>query len=58
MPSLTEVCIYVRMDGWMYMCVYIQFFKFVDRFTALRFTVTDAQPAARRIRILPMNQHG
>jgi hypothetical protein len=36
---------------------YREFFNFVDRFTALRFTATDAPLAARRIRILPMNQH-
>jgi hypothetical protein len=28
----------------------------LDEFTALRFTVTGAPPAARLMRILPMNQ--
>jgi hypothetical protein len=34
-----------------------KFIIIVDRITALRFTVTGAPPAARSIRILPMNQH-
>jgi hypothetical protein len=38
-------------------CKYRGFLTFVDRFTALRYTGTGAPPAARRIRILPMNQH-
>jgi hypothetical protein len=29
----------------------------VDQFTALRFTATGAPPAARQIRIFPMNQY-
>jgi hypothetical protein len=33
------------------------FLYFVDQLTALRFTGTDASLAARRIRILPLNQH-
>jgi hypothetical protein len=34
-----------------------RFFNSVDGFAALRFTSTGALLAARRIRILPMNQH-
>jgi hypothetical protein len=33
------------------------FFNFVDRFTVLRFTATEAPLAAKNIRILLMNQH-
>jgi hypothetical protein len=48
-----------RTDGRMVECILVcTLFNFVDWFTALRFTATDASPAARRIRILPMNQHG
>jgi hypothetical protein len=36
---------------------YRDIFRAIDEFTALRFTVTGAPPAARRIRILPMTQH-
>jgi hypothetical protein len=31
--------------------------NFIDRFKALLFTATGVPPAARRIRILPMNEH-
>jgi hypothetical protein len=37
--------------------LYREFRTSVDRFMALRFTTTGAPLAARRIRILPMNQH-
>jgi hypothetical protein len=36
--------------------IYMEVLTFVERFTTLRFTATGATPAARRIRILPMNQ--
>jgi hypothetical protein len=32
-------------------------FNFVDQITVLRITATGAPPAARRVRVLPMNQH-
>jgi hypothetical protein len=38
-------------------CMYREVLTFVDWFMALRFTVTGALPAVRRIWILPMNQH-
>jgi hypothetical protein len=42
----------------LYSTSYTQWFlPFVDQFTALHFTVTDAPPAARHIQILPMNQY-
>jgi hypothetical protein len=34
--------------------MYREFFNFVDRFTALRFTATAALLTARRIQILPI----
>jgi hypothetical protein len=37
--------------------IYSEALTFVDRFTALRFTATDAPPAAKRIRISPLNQY-
>jgi hypothetical protein len=37
-------------------CMYREDFNSLDEFTALRFTVTGVPPAARRLRILPMNQ--
>jgi hypothetical protein len=39
-----------------YIYIYKEVLTFLGRFTALRFTVTDAPLAARRIQILPMNQ--
>jgi hypothetical protein len=36
---------------------YREVLTFIAWFTALRFMVTGAQPAARRILILPMNQY-
>jgi hypothetical protein len=33
------------------------FFYYVDQFKALRFMATGALLAARRIQVLPMNQH-
>jgi hypothetical protein len=37
--------------------MYREVLTFADRLTALRFMATGAPPAARRIRILPMNQY-
>jgi hypothetical protein len=36
---------------------YTEVLTFIDQFMALRFTATGAPPAARRIRILPMDQY-
>jgi hypothetical protein len=36
---------------------YREVLTFVDRFTALNFTAADAPPAAKRMRILPMNHY-
>jgi hypothetical protein len=36
---------------------YMEVFKAVDVFTALRFTASGASPAAKRSRILSMTQH-
>jgi hypothetical protein len=36
---------------------YRDIFIAIDEFTALRFTVTDASPAAKGTQILPMTQH-
>jgi hypothetical protein len=37
--------------------IYRDIFKAIDEFTALRFTVTGASPAAKRTQILPITQH-
>jgi hypothetical protein len=37
--------------------IYMEVLTFVNRFTALRFTETGPPPAARRVRILLMNQY-
>jgi hypothetical protein len=37
--------------------IYREVLIFVVRFTALRFTMTSASPAAKRLQILPMNQY-
>jgi hypothetical protein len=38
-----------------YIYIYKEVLAFVDRFMSVRFMATAALPAARRIRILPMN---
>jgi hypothetical protein len=45
----TPVCVYVY--------THTEILTFVDLFTALHFTATSAPPAARCIRILPMNNY-
>jgi hypothetical protein len=37
--------------------IYREVPNFINPFTTLRFTVTGAPPAARRIQILPMNKY-
>jgi hypothetical protein len=48
--------VYVYNIVYLYTHIYREVLTFVDRFTALCFTATGAPPAAKRIRILPMNQ--
>lgn len=40
------------------MALYRDIFNAVDKFMALRFTVTGPLLAAKRTQILPMTQHG
>jgi hypothetical protein len=42
---------------YIYIYIYREDFYSLDEFMALHFTATGAPPAARRMRILPMNQH-
>jgi hypothetical protein len=37
--------------------LYKDILKSIDELTAMRFTATAAPPAAKRMRILPMNHH-
>jgi hypothetical protein len=48
-----EVTSYVKRA----VCMYRKVLTFLDRFMALCFTATGAPSAARRIRILPVNQY-
>lgn len=51
--------LFLKYYMWASCCIYLyrELLTFVDQFTELSFTATNAQSAARWVRILPMNQY-